>query len=126
METMGGLAQRMPVTGTTSVIGLLSISGIPPFAGFWSKLLIIIGLWQGGDYAYAVIAALASVLTLAYFLVMQRKVFFGKVRAGLEQVTEAGAGLLVPAIILALLTVALGVFFPWLMHTFLVPIGTWS
>ena len=46
MDEMGGLAERMPITGTTSVIGLLSMAGIPPLSGFWSKLLICLALWR--------------------------------------------------------------------------------
>ena len=37
MRLMGGLRKYMPATGFTFLIGCLAISGIPPFAGFWSK-----------------------------------------------------------------------------------------
>jgi NAD(P)H-quinone oxidoreductase subunit 5 len=37
MRLMGGLRKYMPYTGITFLIGTLAISGIPPFAGFWSK-----------------------------------------------------------------------------------------
>ena len=72
---------RMPFTGTTSVVALLSTAGVPPLSGFWSKLMIIVALWQAGYHVYAILAVLASVVTLAYFLSMQRRVFFGKLRA---------------------------------------------
>ena len=39
---MGGLARIMPVTSATSFVASMSISGIPPFNGFFSKLIIII------------------------------------------------------------------------------------
>ena len=68
MQKMGGLAQNMPITGTTSLIASLSAAGIPPLAGFWSKLLIIISLWLTAQYTYAFVAILASVVTLGYFL----------------------------------------------------------
>jgi len=48
MEKMGGLAQRMPVTGVTSVIGSMSLAGVPPFNGFWSKLIIILAAIEAG------------------------------------------------------------------------------
>ena len=44
LDKMGGLAKVMPLTAATSAIGSLSIAGIPPLNGFWSKLLIIIAL----------------------------------------------------------------------------------
>ena len=42
MDKLGGISDKMPVTGTTSVIAFLSTAGIPPLSGFWSKLIIII------------------------------------------------------------------------------------
>ena len=122
MNRMGGLSQRMPVAGATSMLGILSTSGIPPLAGFWSKLIIIVALWKSANYAYAVIAVLASVLTLAYLLSMQRAVFFGKLRAGLENVKEASIGCKVAAIMLAGITVGVGIFFPVVFNNLIMPV----
>jgi len=122
MDKLGGLASKMPVTGGTSIVAMLSISGIPPLSGFWSKLLIIIALWQGAHYTYAFIAVIASVITLAYFLSFQRRVFFGKLTMGLENIKEAKFGLLLPAIILALLTLLIGLFFPLIFNKLILPI----
>lgn len=119
MDKLGGLAERMPITGTTSVIASLSTAGIPPLAGFWSKLLIIIALWFTGHYFYAVVALLASVLTLGYFLSLQRRVFFGKLLPGLENVREGSLGLTLPAIILTSITVGLGLVFPFILRMFI-------
>jgi len=122
MGRMGGLSTRMPVTGTTSVIAMLSACGVPPLAGFWSKLLIVIALWQTAHYGYAVIAILASVLTLAYFLYMQRQIFFGKLREGLENIREAGRGLTFTQAALAVITIAAGLAFPYIYNHFLLPL----
>ena len=122
MNKLGGLASKMPVTGGTSIIAMLSISGIPPLPGFWSKLLIIIALWQSTNYTYTFIAVIASVITLAYFLSMQRKVFFGQVAQGLENVKEAKLGLITPAVILAILTIFIGLFFPLILNKLIFPI----
>ena len=46
IHELGGIAGKMPVTGGTSVVGFLSTAGIPPLSGFWSKLLIILALFQ--------------------------------------------------------------------------------
>ncbi|MFH0855424.1 MAG: proton-conducting transporter membrane subunit [Candidatus Omnitrophota bacterium] len=119
IEKMGGLAKQMPLTSLTSVIGSLSCAGIPPLAGFWSKLVIIIALWLAGCKTYAVIAVLGSLLTLAYFLALQRKVFFGKPRDEFKDVREAGFSLMFPAIFLASLIVAVGVLSPWLLKGFI-------
>lgn len=122
MSKMGGLAQAMPITGTTSVIGMLSAAGIPPLAGFWSKLLIIVALWQAGRYSYAAIAIFAGVVTLGYLLTMQRKIFFGKLSAGLDKVKEAGFGIVMPSIVLALIIVLTGILFPFVLKGFIIPV----
>lgn len=115
MENLGGLAARMPVTATTSVIAFLSCAGIPPLAGFWSKLIIVIALWKASHFVYAGIAAFASVITLGYFLHLQRQVFFGKLKAGLEKIEEADFSLALPQVILAIIIVVAGLVFPWVL-----------
>lgn len=45
MDQMGGLGAKMPYTSVSSIIAL-SMSGIPPLSGFWSKLVIVIAVWQ--------------------------------------------------------------------------------
>lgn len=122
MDSMGGLSYKMPVTGTTSVIGLLSAAGVPPLSGFWSKLMIIIALWQSGSHTYSVIAIAASVLTLAYLLIMQRKVFFGKLAAGNEDLREAGLGITTASVMLAAIIVGVGLFFPYIFNTYVAPL----
>lgn len=121
MDKLCGLAKQMPVTGITSVLASLSCAGIPPLAGFWSKLLIVMALWISGSHTYAAIAVLASVLTLAYFLSLQRRVFFGKVRDDLLHVKEAGFSLLLPALVLAAITIGAGLFFPFIFNNFILP-----
>lgn len=115
LKKLGGLAGKMPVTGISSIIAFLSTAGIPPLSGFWSKVIIIIAVWQAGFYAFAAVALLSSILTLAYFLILQRKVFFGKLAAGLEKVTESKAGVVLSAIILSVITVGMGVLFPFVL-----------
>jgi len=112
LDQLGGLAERMPVTGWTSIIALLSAAGVPPFSGFWSKLLMIMALVTAGQWVYAGIAVLMSLVTLAYFLILQRKVFFGKLRQGFEELTEARVSLLSTSALLAGVTTLLGLLFP--------------
>jgi multicomponent Na+:H+ antiporter subunit D len=121
MDRMGGFSARMPLTAFTSLAGSLSTAGMPPFSGFWSKMIIILALWRSGHPLVAAAAIAASVITLAYFLVMQRKVFWGSLPVEYDNLKEAGAALIVPAAILALLTIALGLLFPFITGTFLFP-----
>jgi len=122
MDKLGGISVKMPVTGTTSVLAMLSTAGIPPLSGFWSKLIIILAVWKAGHEGYAMVAILASVITLAYFLSLQRRVFFGKLTEACAGLREAGLWALLPALLLAAITVVLGLTTPWLFETFLVPV----
>lgn len=69
---MSGIHKKLKPTAVTSMIASLSISGIPPFNGFFSKLIIILAAFQAHQPVYAVLAAVASALTLAVFLNVQR------------------------------------------------------
>lgn len=113
MDKLGGLEHAMPVTSWTSVIALLSTAGVPPLSGFWSKLIIILALWESGLKLYAVLALLFSIVTLAYFMMMQRKVFFGKKSPAAESAAEVPAPLLAPVVLLSAVIVALGLLFPY-------------
>jgi proton-translocating NADH-quinone oxidoreductase chain N len=122
MDLMGGLAAKMPVTGFTCALACLSTAGIPPLAGFWSKLVIILALWKSGNYIFAYIAVLASLITLAYFLSLQRRVFFGKLAEGYESLKEAGFSMLLPAVVMSLITIGIGFGFPFMFNTILLPV----
>lgn len=78
LKEMGGLAGLMPATSSTSLIASMSISGVPPFNGFFSKLIIIVAAIMAKFYLLAVIAVLVSIITLASFLKFQRYAFYNK------------------------------------------------
>ena len=121
LDEMGGLAKRMPVTAGTSLVGSLSIAGVPPLGGFWSKLLIIIALVQAGHGVLAVVAVLASVVTLWYYLIMQRKAFFGKLNEKWAAVKEAPFWMTAATVLLALLVIGAGLFFAAIVRTWVQP-----
>ena len=83
IKDMGGLAGKMPVTGTSSAIAALSLGGAPPFACFISEFFIFMGAFQaiqGGGSFYILPTALmlvATVLSLAYSLRFVSNVFLG-------------------------------------------------
>ena len=88
LQRMGGLARKMPFTGATSFIASMSIAGVPPFNGFWSKLIIIVAAVEAGRLGYAFWAVLASLLTLASFMKVMKYGFFGSLREKLSHVRE--------------------------------------
>ena len=87
-EMGGGLVAKMRLTGTTGFIASMSIAGVPPFNGFWSKLIIIIAAVQAGRLGYAFWAVLVSVLTLAMYMKVMKYAFFGGLREKWNQIKE--------------------------------------
>lgn len=103
LQKMGGLRKRMGVTANTSLVASMSIAGIPPFNGFWSKLIIIVSCIQAQHFAYATWAVLGSILTLAYFMKVQRFAFFGELKERLNHVKEAPFFMKLSMIMLAII-----------------------
>ncbi|GAB4031692.1 MAG: proton-conducting transporter membrane subunit [Elusimicrobiota bacterium] len=116
MRKMGGMEKNMPFTSWTSVVALFSTAGVPPLSGFWSKLLIILALWVTGAKTFAVLALLFSIVTLAYFMVMQKKVFFGRPKEEFREVMEAPFPMLAPVVLMSLIIVFSGIFFPYVFE----------
>jgi multicomponent Na+:H+ antiporter subunit D len=108
LNKMGGLAKQMPATSATSFIASMSISGIPPFNGFFSKLIIIIAAVMARFYLLAALAVLVSIITLASFLKFQRYAFFNKVDVTKDQsVKEVPFPMLFSMIVLSIMCVLL-------------------
>lgn len=118
---LGGLGGNMPFTSTTNIIGILSAAGVPPLNGFWSKLFIVIALIQAKMYLYAFIAIFASVLTLWYLLLIQRRIFFGKIKEEFLSVNEAPFWMSFSMIGLALVCVWSGIAFAPFISGWILP-----
>jgi len=80
LEKLGGLRTKMPTTSATSLAASMSISGIPPFAGFFSKLLIIAACIKSGYVGYGILAIVGAILTISYILKFQKYTFFGQLK----------------------------------------------
>jgi NADH-quinone oxidoreductase subunit L len=110
MDKLGGLWKKMPITGTTFLIGCLALSGLFPLAGFWSKDDIFHATlsWSGG-WAFALLA-LAAVTTAFYSARLFIRTFMGepKDRHVYEHTTEAPWVMTLPLIFLATLAVVAG------------------
>ena len=110
LRKMGNLARSMPVTSATSFIASLSISGIPPFNGFFSKLIIIVAAVMGRFYLLAALAAAVSIITLAYFMKYQRYAFYNDDPEKIKtEIREAPAPMLISMITLAVMCLLLSI-----------------
>jgi multicomponent Na+:H+ antiporter subunit D len=70
-----GLGKRMPLVMTGFAIAALSMVGIPPTAGFFSKFYLVSSTVQTGDWVLAAIVVSSSLLTLVYFLRLFERIF---------------------------------------------------
>ncbi|MCD6381279.1 MAG: NADH-quinone oxidoreductase subunit L [Candidatus Odinarchaeota archaeon] len=120
MFEMGGLKKYMPITYTTFLIGALSLSGIPPLTGFWSKESIFSTLILLGErnpivgYSLLTIAVLTASLTVFYSFRMIGMTFHGSESERVLEVKEEGklseapTVMTIPLIILASITLIAG------------------
>ena len=108
---MGGLRTRMPWTWLTFLVGVLAISGVPPFSGFFSKDEILLAANQahdvpGHEWLWA-IGVVTAGLTAFYMFRLYYLVFTGESRADhhtRDHVHESGNWILVPLVVLAVLS----------------------
>jgi NADH-quinone oxidoreductase subunit M len=97
---MRGFASKMPYTAISSLLGFLTISGLPPTIGIISKTLVLMGLadlvFRGGSMSLGSIlmvitASIAGFgLTIAYSFITMKRIFFGE--PGEEEVSEVSLG----------------------------------
>ena len=121
LNKLGGLNRKLPVTGATSLVGSMSIAGIPPFSGFWSKLIIVLACIEGGFYGFGAAAVLVSIVTLAYQLKVQRMAFFASLPEALKGLRREPPMMALAMVLLAVGCIALaflvltGLRDPWLI-----------
>lgn len=105
MRNMGGLRKTMPVTFWVYMAGMVALSGIPPFAGFWSKDEILLDASMHNQVAYWLLT-LAVFFTAFYMGRQIWMVFFGEPRhEAAAHAEESPKVMTVPLMILAVLSV---------------------
>ncbi len=107
IKQMGGLAKVMPVTYWTMLVGALALSGVPPFAGFWSKDEILLEAFHHDRLLFGV-GALGAFLTAFYVFRMIFYTFAGERRNHETHPHESPSVMTVPLIILAVFSTVIG------------------
>lgn len=122
IRRLGGLMTLLPITFTIALAGTMSMAGLPPFGGFLSKEMFFTSVLRIREFKLAELASwtmlfafaawIASVFTFVYSLILVLRTFGGKLQADRldKHPHEASAGLWLPPAVLALFTLALGVF----------------
>ncbi|MBN1368937.1 MAG: NADH-quinone oxidoreductase subunit L [Dehalococcoidaceae bacterium] len=106
MRKMGGLARLMPWTCATFVIGSLSLSGIWPLAGFFSKEEILNSALSNQPVLFAM-ALLTAFMTAFYMFRVVFLTFGGEYQSRLKP-HESGKVMIIPMLVLAVLAVSAG------------------
>ncbi len=113
---MGGLYPKMKVTAVTFIIGSLSLSGIFPLSGFWSKdEILLVSLYK--NPIFMLVGVAVAFMTAFYMFRLCFVTFFGKPRDQhkFEHAHESPKVMTVPLVVLAVLSVVAGwVGIPWL------------
>jgi NADH-quinone oxidoreductase subunit L len=110
IRKMGGLKKQLPITYVVFFIGVLAISGIPPFAGFFSKDEILARAFEHNPIVWA-LALLTSLLTVFYMFRLLFLTFFGAIRASdsvVHHIHESPRSMTIPLMVLAVLSVVGG------------------
>jgi NADH-quinone oxidoreductase subunit L len=101
MTEMGGLRKYLPITHMTFLIACLTIAGIPPLSGFFSKDEILAAAFHSNKLLFAVEYAVAG-LTAFYMFRLYFSIFWGKETHYHHTPHEAPATMTIPLIVLAI------------------------
>ncbi|MCL2332464.1 MAG: NADH-quinone oxidoreductase subunit L [Actinomycetia bacterium] len=108
IREMGGLVRRMPIMSLIFTVGALSLAGVVPLSGFFSKDAIFESFLVHGQPVVFALGLLMAALTALYVVKTWLTVFFGDTRN--KQAHEGGALEILPTALLALFTLLLGFF----------------
>ncbi len=108
---LGGLIGRMPVTAVAFLLCALSVMGVPPLGGFFSKTMVIAGAAQAGYPWITAVFVLGAFLTIIYLLRVYNLVFLGSVRT--EPAAEGSRTMVYSVAALALFSIVGGIAIHW-------------
>ena len=100
VSEMAGIGRRMPYTMSAFLLGSLSIIGLPPMGGAWSKWYLFLGAWESEQILIVFILIISSLLNIAYLLPIVVRAFFmpppeGEAVDGIQEAPPACVGPLV-------------------------------
>jgi len=109
ISQMHGLGRAMPITFTAFTIASLSIIGLPPFGGMWSKWYLALGTVQTEQWILLTVLMVSSLLNIFYLLPIAIRGFFAKPQGAEEyaEVKEAPKTMLFALSVTALVSIAL-------------------
>jgi multicomponent Na+:H+ antiporter subunit D len=108
---LGGLGRRMPWTMAAFTVAAISMVGIPPAAGFFSKWYLVLGSVQANNWFFVAVIILSSLLNAVYFFRVLEKVYLvgSNPDPAVAEASDPPKGMLVPMITLAAGIIVLGI-----------------
>ncbi|MFA5394284.1 MAG: NADH-quinone oxidoreductase subunit L [Candidatus Ratteibacteria bacterium] len=111
---LGGLIRTMPVTAAAFLGCSLSVMGIPPFGGFFSKYLLFSGAISSGRIAIALVFLVGAFMTIIYLFRLFNMVFMGEPQT--SRAKEKSPMMVACVMLLAVLSLAGGIFINYPSH----------
>ncbi|MBA7621756.1 Na(+)/H(+) antiporter subunit D [subsurface metagenome] len=110
ISQFAGLGRRMPLMMAAFTVAALSMVGIPPTCGFFSKWYLVLGSIDANNWVFVAVILVSSLLTAVYFFRVIEKIYAipSSGDHAVEQATEPSARILVPILILAVGVIVLG------------------
>lgn len=129
---LGQVYRDMPATSLTMTVCALSMIGLPPFAGFFSKWYLALGAIQNGQYIFVAVLIASSLLSAIYFFRVLEKLFMDRKTAKeVEADTETKPKrlelpwqLIVPMLVVVTAVICLGLFNSYIVGDVLAPTMT--
>ena len=107
IDDMRGFARRSPLMAGGIIVLLLSLTGIPPTAGFMGKYFLFIAVIGKGMYALAVIGALNSVISLFYYFQIGKAMFMQDSDSGIIMEKSSYAGIVIAISVIVILIIGI-------------------
>lgn len=112
---LGQVYRDMPVTSLTMSVCALSMIGLPPFAGFFSKWYLALGAIENGQYGFVAVLIISSLLGAIYFFRILEKLFMGEKQVkekdtstNIKKKLEVPWQMIVPMLIVIIAVISLG------------------
>ncbi|HEU4344584.1 MAG TPA: monovalent cation/H+ antiporter subunit D family protein [Candidatus Binatia bacterium] len=111
VSQFAGLGRKMPWTMAAFTASALSMVGIPPAAGFFSKWYLLLGGIDAGNWIFVATILFSSLLTAVYFFRVLEQVYAAQTKDGsaYKNVSDPPAGMLLPTVVLGAGVLLLGV-----------------
>jgi len=110
LRKLRGIRKTMPLTSMFFLIGAIAIMAVPPFNGFWSEWMILIGGMEAEMIPFSALMLANMIFSVIYYLRAIRMIWFEETTVVSEKAREAPAIMLIPTFILAALCIIIGIY----------------